>query len=49
MGFTYDVIRVKFDSALVLSGYQRGVKKFLSKRDNLYVFHKRTCIFFLSA
>ena len=48
MGFAYDVIRVKFDSVLVLSGYQLGVKKFLSKRDNLS-FSQENMIFFLSA
>lgn len=46
MGFTYDVVRVKYDSELAVSVYQRGVKKFLSKLDNFYVFHNRTRIIF---
>lgn len=47
--FFYDVVRVKYDSELALSVYQRGVKKFLSKLENFYVFHNRTRIFFLNA
>ena len=46
MGFTYHVVRVKYDSELAVSVYQRGVKKFLSKLDNFYVFHNRTRIIF---
>ena len=40
---------LKYDSELALSVYQRGVKKFLSKLDNFYVFHNRTRTFFLNA
>ena len=46
MGFTYDAIRVKYDSVLVLSGYQRGVKKFLSKRENLCFLQENMLPFF---